>query len=114
MSGDVSAVLRKAAEVLETDGWCQGNLSTLDGRVCAMGAVIWATHELWDGYKPGDQRRRVDVQELALDALGLRALGDGVRDSLLHPVAVWNDEPGRTMADVVKLFGQVADEEEVR
>lgn len=105
MSKDVPILLRKAAEVLDRDGWCQGRMDTPGGRRCALGALYKASSELSDGYHV-EPDRWIEAREGAASSIVEHLSGEWI--------LVWNDQPERRMSDVVKLFGQVADEEEVR
>lgn len=79
--------LRAGRERLVTHGWCQHQ--TRDGeRRCALGAVLTVTMD-----------KRCKKASITLE----RAL----REKLSRPfvsVASWNDEPGRTVEEVLALY----------
>lgn len=90
-------VLEKAADLIESRGWCQGryaaighnddSCSHLDSRAacwCAEGAI---------GRVAGIQIPQLDGRYPAIAAL---------RDHLGSPIVKWNDEMGRTRAEVVR------------
>ena len=92
MSPDISAVYRRAAEVLTERGWCQDDTEDESGRLCAIGAIRVADGSPADG---GDDQDRDD--EL------LRPLHHHV-----GLISAWNDTPGRTVAEVVDALVSVA------
>lgn len=88
MSQDLAAVFTAAADLLERDGWCQGEYEDGEGRRCAAGAISCVT--------TGDD----DAYALARGAL--RAATNG-------RIAIWNDDPARTKAEVIGLLRDLAD-----
>lgn len=81
------------ANELITRGWNRGELRGDDGSVCLVGAVYEAT---------GDDTRVLLRQYLSAvyDAIGCRRGSD----VLLAPViAAWNDIPGRTFDQVLRI-----------
>lgn len=102
MSTQTGDVLRRAADELELNGWCQGTLHRRESS-CLVGAV----------------RRAVEVpasrfdthQDLAdLTSRALTALTNWVGP---FP-SVWNDMAGRTRAEVVKVLLAGADAADIR
>lgn len=87
-----SEFLRRAADVLEEDGWCQGRGTDGQGRHCAVGAMCSVAVD--------------HGQATSVHLLPLRARLEG-------PLSDWNDEPGRTKEEVLALFRNTADELEV-
>jgi hypothetical protein len=82
-------ILYDAAKYIGEHGWCQGQLSDSDGNVCAIGAI-----------------NRVAESDTAADTYdAIEALRDYLNlpehAITLHPVARWNDEPGRSAEDVI-------------
>ena len=85
-------ILWDAAEDLETNGWCQRRMH--DGKAhCLVGAInhqmIVAVPTLPDIAKAVDK---------TIEAVGYLSL------------AAWNDQPGRTAAEVVGLLRKLATE----
>lgn len=94
MSAEVAVVLRSAADILRRDGWRQGSMGVAGRAACLREAVCRA-----QGAKPYYGR-------LARNALAA-ATGD-------FRIPDWNDEPGRTIDEVLDLLERVAvDEEQV-
>jgi hypothetical protein len=75
--------------------WCQWDLRRRDGATCLLG-------RLCDIVNPSDDGRTFAA---AVQALKKRA-GLGEDDSL----TAWNDEPGRTFAQVKELIAQASKE----
>lgn len=73
-------VLREAADVVRTKGWCRFTLTDKEGRRCAAGAIFSAADTL------GCSADR----ELAYDAL-FSTLPPGRGDNLVNCIADWND-----------------------
>lgn len=86
----VVAGLIAGRDYIKRNGWCQNQ--TRDGmRVCAYGAIFETI-----GPRAGGQREEACAAlQRALDA----KLGHGA-----VAVAGWNDEPGRTIDDVLALY----------
>lgn len=103
MSAHDAEVFRKAAAVLERDGWVQGDFHHPQHGHCALGALEIA---LWGrpySLSLNDPAEMDDLRRVR-DLLGTH-VGDFVTD--------WNDGTGRTQGDVVKALLQVADLEDV-
>jgi hypothetical protein len=91
----VEETLRRALQVLEQKGWCQGALArdrygvSVDcfdvnaESVCMIGALHLAIPS-----------KQIGITDAA------NALGDIIRDS----IALWNDRPGRTKDEVIAMF----------
>ena len=77
-------ILERAAEIVE-EGWCQGN-DEFAGRHCILGAVNVAT-----GMEPGHYP----------SCAGLAALRRTQKTTGYDNLWIWNDEHGRTKAEVV-------------
>lgn len=97
MSADTARVLRDAASHLEVNGWCQGALH-LGQSSCLLGAVSRAV---------GIQDEATYIGDDGTYKLG-NVIGflQGVIEA--NPV-IWNDVPGRTQAEVVKVLLTAAD-----
>lgn len=96
----------RAADVLEEFDWCWGDLAldangeatqeVADGvEFCAMGAIRRALYDL--GHDPWGESAAV-VERMVFKELGI---ADGW-------LSQWNDERGRTKAEVVALFRAAA------
>lgn len=78
-----SDVLRRAGDISRERGWRSGGLTNVAGQVCAIGSLQLAEH--------GE----------------FKAAGDTLLEALRAPlgpevsIAIWNDEPGRTHAEVL-------------
>lgn len=112
---DDMKVLLRAADMVER-GWCQGRLMSVDGRVCAYGALM-ATLSGKKGHC------EAFVTKLKLDGAVSRAVERICRKWLEFPedikntfgwhapwelLVTYNDEPDRTVADIAKLFREGA------
>ncbi|MFF5973683.1 hypothetical protein ACFY7C_19360 [Streptomyces sp. NPDC012769] len=95
-------ILHTAIEIIERDGWYQGDLDDGDdkhGAVCAVGAIERA----WSGssqafgalYWPDERREAID------------RLNSHV-GSYYGGIGVWNDHPGRTVEDVILALKKAA------
>lgn len=85
----IAAKANAAADYIEKHGWCQGGWRTDDGKACALGALIM-----------------IGVEDYSSDfhALNMRAREITGR----HSVPDWNDAKGRTAADVIGMWRDVA------
>jgi hypothetical protein len=82
-----SVTLLKAANYMEEHGWCQHREIDDHGRVCAYGAILKvAEDEDWGGKAAGRLRSYI---------------GCG-------GIATWNDQPGRTEAEVIATMRAAA------
>jgi hypothetical protein len=87
-------IYRRAAKNLETHGWCQGLYSDpASGACCAIGSVHNVCGEKW----PGEGFLGLpDVHGIVKELVGARYL------------YVYNDTPGRTKAEVVRVLRGIA------
>jgi hypothetical protein len=91
-------ILLRAHEIIEERGWCQQALQTADGRVCLEAAISIAAGGaavLEDDCDTSEGAAR------AFDEMKRRvrfAPGEN------HRLWVWNDRPGRTKDEVLKLI----------
>lgn len=99
MTAQVAADLRAAADVLERDGWVQRTWEWEGARCAAsaLGAVVYGAED--DG---GDDEMNLRYSA-AITALKARV---GIA------VTVWNDEAGRTAAEVIDALRAAADRAE--
>lgn len=100
--GDVAAVLERAADLIEPEGrWVQGDLKVYDEAGmpcwCAIGALFAAAPNLTP-VTMEPIRKRVEA------VLGLSPAGNGD----IYPLALWNDAPDRTQAEVVDALRKAA------
>lgn len=104
-------VLLKAAELLGEKGWCQGQSIDNDGRMCAVGAIRSAGQELLGGSMWGN---RLDEAGDALDRF-FAHINDGLKPvSVIDPfqsIPEWNDNPRRTVEDVILELKRTASED---
>lgn len=103
MSTEAAELLEKAAEILETDGWCQYSYANSAGEHCALGAMIKASGcehpwQLW-GQRP--------FQE-AVEAIAFHHPVSRRHPVFRDDVADWNDQNDRTAAEVIDAFKQAA------
>ena len=92
-------ILLHAADILSEFDWRQGSAgSREEGSMCAVGAIWEATADLL----ASDAR----VDERVLDACYIN--GRPLNEGDLFPLAVWNDEPGRTKCEVVARLREAA------
>lgn len=77
--------LKSARETLLRDGWCQHEITNSEGQHCLIGTVLYT---------------RGDIDLNTMGSL-LKILRD---DGFVGGPAHWNDTPGRTEQDVLKLL----------
>lgn len=90
----VRAGARFYADTLREKGWCQGSYSTLDGRYCLWGVMLYG----------GGGVRVHGVERLEIARRARRLAG-------AKHLIEWNDEPGRTADEVIGLFDRIANGE---
>ena len=94
-------ILLRAHEIIEDRGWCQLTLQADDGRVCLQGAVMLASGvELLRGptglITPASREACMASAMNAIRMLEQRLTSGEVWE--------WNDEPGRTADEVLRLI----------
>jgi hypothetical protein len=98
-------ILTKAAEVIETRGWHQGdfvppNTDPETAPVCVMAAINVAAGMRPNGYRSGAMPADdVDALYAARRALGARVADD---------IVAWNDQEGRTRDEVTTALRECA------
>lgn len=92
--------LRAAADYLRTHGWNQGSWGQHDGPRCIAGALLSAS---------GD---RALTPYLA--AMGFNATADDVLRGTKPDFGPWNDDPNRTLAEVLDRLESAALNLEIR
>ena len=89
---DVVPVLSGAADLLTTEGWCQGEYKNQDGELCLIGAI--------KAFTPDSYARR-------------SAAYDYVRKAIKHPdnqfLSDWNDEPRRSAGEVIAVLRKASE-----
>jgi hypothetical protein len=112
-------VLRDAAGVIESRGWCQGKASDTFGRVCAIGA-IWtaATGDAYGGHQWNRSESRATEAASALSeyvAGVLAGQGFGVTGSavsstagFVQPVPFWNDHICQSAEQAATMLREAA------
>lgn len=86
-------VLKKAADIIETGGWCQGVMKTDDGCRCAFSAMREAANQIYPA--PSDAARvMLDAQKHLISHVG-------------SSVTRWNDHPQQTKEDVMRVLREL-------
>lgn len=93
---DAQDILRKAADLIATGGWVQGQGETDDGRHCALAAISAAGTN-------GDELDDINWPGIFAAEKRLR---DVVED---YWIAKWNDAPERTAEEVVATLRKAAE-----
>lgn len=100
-----SEVLRKAADEIRRRGWCQGEFMPPDANpddcpVCAWGAVNVAEND--------DPREWYVKDGPGEESAALEYLQKAYRDEF-RSVPAWNDDPERTVEEVLDAFTRAAE-----
>ena len=103
----VADVLRHAARIIEERGWCQGHIGTSGGAVCAIGAIKEADPAT--GVDAMNWTRRTAWHAMTFAERALR-LPNAPKNVMRRPLSAFNDEPGRTAAEVIAALRAAADE----
>lgn len=100
----VPRVLRLAAALIERDGWCQGTYIAMDGRCCAVGALVQAGGGVIDPdiYDAGPV-------EMARIRGAFDAVTKFIGRTWVTDLVDWNDEPDRTAEEVLAALRGAAD-----
>ena len=107
----IADTLRRAADIIDTHGWVQGEMVSNEG-VCAMGAILLGSGE-WDlCHMPYCDRPALVRRDGEWRALGQpeREACQAASDHLGGSLPIWNDEAGRTKEQVVVLLRAAADQ----
>lgn len=86
----VDVLLLEAANILEHSGWCQYAMQDEKGRLCMLGAIKMA---MYMKNVSGEYYQRSVIRVM-------QHIGGKTR----YRIPEWNDEPGRTKAEVVKAL----------
>jgi len=115
----IAKIARRAAEIIQHRGKATGTFMTLDGQVCAVGAVRMAMAEQGLGYEV--DLRNYDIVPLAphltyndatkCESAIISAITERIGGLA---VTIWSDRHSTKVEDIAKVLGQVADEIEVR
>lgn len=97
MTKSISETLYAAADLLEGEGrWTQGQWLSINGCMCAEGAIYAAVGaQAWNSHPVGD--KAVDF----LSAMLPKVPG--------NIIATWNDAPNRTQSEVVAKLREAGD-----
>lgn len=82
-------VLDGAAKAIEEQGWCQHMMQNAEGNLCLMGGLL---HGARQTQCPGFYEAAQAVEDQVKQQTGASL------------VALWNDEPGRSVEDVLLLL----------
>lgn len=105
-----SEVLENAADILERDGWCQGNLVRPNGSRCSIGAIRKALRDEMALKVRSDPDYIISPamthyqEKLAIQWVLDAAEATG---SVMH-LPHWNDQPDRTKSEVLDAFRKAA------
>ncbi len=80
--------LKSALELLESEGWCQGEMESADGRFCSSGAITKA--QCQEEYYT-DRNYRLFPYVIFQAVVGMNIVN-------------WNDDEDRTYEDVASAF----------
>lgn len=105
MDARTRAVLRRGAEILARQGWCQGRMFHEDGRVCAVGALWLGCLE--EGLIQKDPRTCGVFRPLYEILPGLRSVDRGLGQAL----STWNDFVATSATQVIALLTEMAQKE---
>lgn len=103
---ELSEYAEKVAEVIE-NGWCRHARTDNDGKYCSIGAIAQVITGHWSADLNRDARSKALVSKAAeiIQGSGFETTYFGN----VNAVVEYNDG-GRTQADIVDLFKQVAKE----
>lgn len=112
-----SAICRKAAEIISTNGWAQGaHARDTNGTVCRIVSGDAAVFSIYGAisralYLAGQDHddRAIQHQNMALwDEVTRRAARERGQYSGVHPLMDFNDDPRRTQAEVIGFLTDCA------
>lgn len=101
-----SEILRRAADEIRRRGWYQGEFAPRetvnfdDCPVCAWGAI--------NAVQNGDPREWYVKDGPAYESVALHVLAATVGGSKYYSVPSWNDDPERTVEEVLDAFERAA------
>lgn len=91
---EVAGRLLKAAQALREHGWSQKMYQERDGRMCAVGAIMFV-----DGHVPYSTEQA---------SAGAMAAYTRLQRVIGHTVQSWNDKPERTADEVIRALETAA------
>jgi len=91
-------VLREAADLIESDGWCRRRWEADTGERCLVTALDAAADD------------NEDLLHEAVSALIGRIGAPAAPVRMLRALTAWNDAPGRTVGDVTALLRAAAED----
>jgi hypothetical protein len=112
VSAQTAADLRAAADVLERDGWTQEAYHDDRGCHCALGAIAVVTgfHDLQRGPYSDGEWPELGCMVGGRPGAAAEQLAEFLRGvSSAHVVVQFNDEDGRTAAEVIAALRAAAD-----
>jgi len=92
----------RAIEILETDGWCRGMYTNDKGEHCIVGALAQANGTPWSNQGEGCISSFSKLEVMVSNKLY------SIIDTL---PSIYNDRPGRTKEDIIKLLKEMHDYE---
>lgn len=104
--GELAAVFRRAAQILQARGHGKGRYEGPGGAVCAIGALMAA-----DGMDPAEDAPELGAPRALTAAIWIlspRIVSTTVDYDPIERIADWNDAPERTQAEVVEALLGVA------
>ena len=96
------AAVRDARETLVTKGWCQNSYETASGAMCLFRALNAMLAPAWS---PGRHGTVAHLADYYIDRLVREAIA--IRSGVCWGIRTWNDEPGRTVEDVLWVLDWV-------
>lgn len=91
-------LLTRAADILLEFEWQQGSAGSREiGSMCAVGAILEAGRDATGLFYSDQAKEACAINGTARDVCGI------------WPLATWNDEPGRTKAEVVARLREAAE-----
>jgi hypothetical protein len=101
----VRTILIGASQIIRTRGWCRGKLLDERGAVCLLGAIFEAgtgrsAAMFYGGHEQCDEVTNA-AWEIVEDLINAR-FGEIGESRLAVPG--WNDQPSRTVEDVLKIL----------
>lgn len=97
---DAADALDNAAKYIDEHGWCQGSLREAEGKVCALGSIMFSRF---------DSMEWKYTQYWKMQGILEKFLKLPESDSIKPPLAIWNDAQGRTQEEVVTALRECAE-----
>jgi hypothetical protein len=106
VSDDARKALELAGEILQRDGWSQGQALDSVGRHCALGAIGVAVQKTSGRTSVDYTLIRDECEDRVMKELQVAA------PAFARAIPLWNDDPERTVEDVLLVFKRAAAREE--